>query len=177
RSISDFIQKKCPPMRAREKAGLVLARIGKSAADMAKELGFYQILWDCRAVKRDKRPAPPCPRSMQGTGNDFLSRSGLSDDHDVARDASGDPDFADQWIQRRIAREKDASNIIPSNGGGSLHPDGTQFSFELVTFHRGKHLALEFSLLERLTDVSIGAESERLYRRFELAMRGDHENR
>src|SRR6185437_7161872 len=54
RSISDFIQKKCPPMRAREKAGLVLARIGKSAADMAKELGFYQILWDCRAVKRDK---------------------------------------------------------------------------------------------------------------------------
>ncbi len=83
RHVADLVQEDCAAHCRLEQSFVVADRPGECAFDMAKQLGFEQLLGNGRAIDRHERPLRPRAGIVYRMGKKFLAGSALSADQDA----------------------------------------------------------------------------------------------
>src|SRR5690349_8167246 len=76
--VADFVEEKRAAVSLLEFTSLVFRRAGKTALDVAEELGFDEFLGDRRAIDFDERALTAKARGVQRAGNELLARAALA---------------------------------------------------------------------------------------------------
>src|SRR5688572_22850702 len=76
--VTDLVEEKCPFVGLFKESYFLVTSTGEGTLSMAKELGLEKIFRDGRAVDGDEGPVLLVPKLMDGTSNDFLTRTALA---------------------------------------------------------------------------------------------------
>ena len=78
--VADFVQEKRAPRGFLDQAGLIAERPGESAADMAEQLAFQEMIGDGRTVDRDERGDGTVSAGVDLPGDQLLARPAFTND-------------------------------------------------------------------------------------------------
>ncbi|OIQ76326.1 hypothetical protein GALL_419930 [mine drainage metagenome] len=164
RQFADFVEKQRPPLRRREKAGVIGRRPGERTLAITEKFGFEQMLGNGAAVHRNERARGARAALVHGARGQLLARTRFTVDQN-RRHATRHPEqglldrehhrrLADHALQRRAERRL------------GRHRRG---------LHRGMHRATQRSQIDRLGEVIEGPRLERSDRIAGAAIGGDHD--
>ena len=101
RDIADFVEEERTAIGILELADLAGVRAGESALFVSEEFGLDQRFGNGRAVDRDEAVILAGTVVMQGGGDEFFTRSGLTANQDGGVDARELVDDAEDFLRSR----------------------------------------------------------------------------
>src|SRR5438477_5634471 len=92
RHVANFIKEERTSLSSAEGAGTIRRRAGKRTLDMAEELAFEELAWNCSAVDGNKRLAAAAAIPMERASDEFLAGPGFAEDEDGCVAVGHEPD-------------------------------------------------------------------------------------
>ena len=167
--VADLVQEERAAIRQLELAAPIRDCAGKRPLDVAEQLRLDQLLRDRRAVDFDERPVPPAAHRVYRARDQLLPRPVLAVDQDAAVRGRRHRHLLAE-LRHDVAV---AHHHQPAVDAGAQR---AVLRFELAVAQRVADD--EDGLLERqrLLDEVVRAELDRLDRRLDVAVAGDHDD-